>query len=87
MKTKAKNKSKILEAVYETMTDFHSAGVIDDERMKEFNALCLEPQPIILDEDIYDFLNQKCDFDAEKMRVLINDWLRKDIEIARSVSS
>jgi NAD(P)H-hydrate repair Nnr-like enzyme with NAD(P)H-hydrate dehydratase domain len=86
MKTKAKNKSKILEAVYETMTDFHSAGVIDDERMNAFKEMCLEPQPIILDADVLDYLNQKCDFNPEKIRVLINDWLRKDIEIARSVS-
>jgi DNA-binding transcriptional regulator YiaG len=86
MKTKTKNKSKILEAVYETMTDFHAAGVIDDERMNEFKEICLEPQPIILDDDVLAYLNKKCDFNPEKMRVLINDWLRKDIEIARSVS-
>jgi len=86
MKTKAKNDSKILESVYETMTDFHTAGVIDNERMNEFTEMCLEPQPIVLDDDVLAYLNKKCDFNTEKLQVLINDWLRKDIEIARSVS-
>jgi DNA-binding transcriptional regulator YiaG len=80
-----KNNSIILEAVHETMSGFHAAGVIDDERMNEFNEWCLEPERL-LDKDVFDYLNQKCDFNPEKMRVLINDWLRKDIEIARSVS-
>lgn len=86
MKNKAKNDSKILESVYETMADFHDSGVIDSERMSEFDAMCLEPQSIILDKDVLAYLNKKCDFNAEKLQVLINDWLRKDIEIARSVS-
>ena len=83
---KCNNNSPILDATYETMTDFHAAGVIDDERMNEFKEMCLEPQPIILDKDVLAYLNKKCDFNAEKLQVLINDWLRKDIEIARSVS-
>ena len=83
---KCNNNSPILDATYETMTDFHAAGVIDDERMNEFKEMCLEPQPIILDDDVLAYLNKKCDFNAEKMQVLINDWLRKDIEIAQSVS-
>lgn len=82
---KFKNDSIILEAVHETMSGFYAAGVIDDERMNEFNGWCLEPEQL-LDKDVFDYLNQKCDFNPEKMRVLINDWLRKDIEIARSVS-
>jgi len=86
MKTKIKNKSKILEAVYETMNDFHASGIIDDEKMQQYKEMCLEPEPIKLDQDILDYLNQKCNFDSEKMSALINDWLRKDIEIARSVA-
>ena len=82
---KIKNNSVILDAVHETMSGFHASGVIDDERMNEFNQWCLEPEQL-LDKDVLDYLNQKCNFDAEKMRILINDWLRKDIEIARSVS-
>ena len=83
---KCNNNSPILDATYETMTDFHAAGVIDDERMNEFKEMCLEPQPIILDKDVLAYLNKKCDFNAEKLQGLVNDCLRKDIEIARSVS-
>lgn len=42
--------------------------------------------PIYLDNDIMQFLNKKCDFNAEKVRVLINDLLRKDIEIVQAVA-
>ena len=41
--------------------------------------------PVYLDRDIMQFLNRKCDFNAEKVRVLINDLLRKDIEIIQAV--
>ena len=81
---KFKNNSIILEGLHETMSGFYAAGVIDNERMSEFNEWCLEPEQF-LDKDVLDFFNQKCDSNTEKMRVLINDWLRKDIEIARSV--
>jgi hypothetical protein len=81
---KFKNNSIILEGIHETMSGFYASGVIDNERMTEFNELCLEPQQF-LDKDVFDFFNKKCDANTEKMRVLINDWLRKDIEIARSV--
>lgn len=85
MTTRIKNKSKILEAVYETMNDFHSIGIIDDERMDGYKESCLEPLVVTLDEDVFDYLNKKCDCNAEKLHVLINDWLRKDIEIAQSI--
>lgn len=42
--------------------------------------------PIYLDQDVFLYLSQKCDFDADKIRNLINDWLRKDIEIAKRIS-
>ncbi len=42
--------------------------------------------PVYLDRDIMQFLNNKCDFNAEKVRVLINDLLRKDIEIVQAVA-
>jgi hypothetical protein len=41
--------------------------------------------PIYLDQDVLQYVNQKCDFDAERIRNLINDWLRKDIEIAKRI--
>ena len=42
--------------------------------------------PIYLDKDVFLYLSQKCGFDSDKIRDLINDWLRKDIEIAKRIS-
>ena len=42
--------------------------------------------PIYLDKDVFLYLSQKCEFDSDKIRNLINDWLRKDIEIAKRIS-
>ena len=41
MTTKAKPKSRILEAVHETASDLHRLGFIDKRKMREFEALCL----------------------------------------------
>lgn len=83
---KRNKKSPILDAIYETACDLHSCGAFTDEQMKKYQQLAPNPNPIVLDEDVLDYLNQKCDFNTEKMQVLINDWLRKEFEIARSVS-
>ena len=45
MKTKSASKSRILEAVHETATDLPSAGFISKRRMREYDALCLDPIP------------------------------------------
>ncbi len=45
MKTNKKAKSRILQAVHETASDLHNAGFIDMRRMRDFDALCLEPIP------------------------------------------
>jgi putative transcriptional regulator len=82
---KTKKNSKILEAVYETASDLHACGLLDDEKMKQYNALCLEPVTLYLEPDIVEYLNQKCDFNPQRMQLLINDLLRKNIEIARCV--
>ncbi len=37
--------SKILAAVHETAEGLHQVGAINDERMSEFDELCLEPEP------------------------------------------
>jgi len=42
--------------------------------------------PIYLDKDVFLYLSQQCDFDSDKIRNLINDWLRKAIEIAKRIS-
>ncbi len=38
-----KKKSAILEAVHETVTGLHKAGVMDQVTMREFDRLCLPP--------------------------------------------
>lgn len=43
MKRASKAKSPILAAVHETARDLHQARLIDVRRMKEYEALCLEP--------------------------------------------
>jgi putative transcriptional regulator len=37
------NKSGILDAVHETMQDFHSAGLADKRTMRQFDAMCIQP--------------------------------------------
>jgi hypothetical protein len=41
---------------------------------------------IHLDADVFEYLNEKCGGNSEKLRVLVNDLLRKNIEIARLLS-
>jgi putative transcriptional regulator len=36
-------RKRILDAVHETATGFHEAGVMDTKTMREFDALCLPP--------------------------------------------
>ncbi|AEK58732.1 helix-turn-helix domain-containing protein [Acidithiobacillus caldus SM-1] len=43
MTTKAKSKSRLLEAVHETASDLHRLGFIDKRKMRKYDALCLEP--------------------------------------------
>jgi len=38
-----KTKSAILEAVHETATGLHKAGVMDQVTLREFDVLCLSP--------------------------------------------
>jgi putative transcriptional regulator len=38
-----KKKSAILEAVHETATGLHAAGVMDRVTLREFDRLCLPP--------------------------------------------
>jgi hypothetical protein len=42
--------------------------------------------PIYLDKDILDFLSQKCQLTQINLQTLVNDLIRKDIEIARRVA-
>lgn len=45
IKTKAKAKSRIFEAVHETATDLQRLGFIDKRKMQKMDVLCLEPVP------------------------------------------
>ena len=36
-------KKSLLEAVHETVKDFHEVGVVDKVTMRQFDALCLPP--------------------------------------------
>jgi hypothetical protein len=42
--------------------------------------------PIYLDKDILEFLTQKCQLTQINLQTLVNDLIRKDIEIARRVA-
>lgn len=42
--------------------------------------------PIYLDQDIAQFLSKKCENGNANLQELVNDLLRKDIEIARSMA-
>ena len=62
--SKIKKKSRILEAVYETASDLHACGLLNNERMIEYKELCLEPVTLYLEKDMLDSLNKKCGFNA-----------------------
>ena len=42
--------------------------------------------PIYLDKDIIQYLIEKCLTTQESLQILVNDLLRKDIEIAKRVT-
>ncbi|MCF7965529.1 hypothetical protein V3O24_11460 [Methylobacter sp. Wu8] len=43
--------------------------------------------PIYLDKDVVQYLNEKCLTTQGSLQLLVNDLLRKDIEIAKRVAS
>ena len=55
MTKKGKPKSRIMEAVHETASDLHRLGFIDVHKMREYDALCLDPVP---------------EYDSKKIRAL-----------------
>jgi hypothetical protein len=93
MTMKHKKNSRLLEAIYETANDFHNSGAFNQEHMQKYDALCLSPVPvetakipIYLDNDVIEYLNEKCLTKQESLQSLVNDLLRKDIEIAKRVA-
>ena len=69
MITKSKAKSKIFEAVHETVSDLHRLGFIDKRKMRKFDVLCLDPIPA---------------YDSEKIRAL-RDHLQLSQAVLASV--
>ncbi len=55
MSEKLKAKSALLEAVHETANDLHRMGLIDQRKMRRYEALCLDQIP---------------EYDAKKIRQL-----------------
>jgi putative transcriptional regulator len=53
--TAPRAKSRIKEAVHETAAGLHRLGFIDQRRMRQYDALCLQPVP---------------DYDAERIKAL-----------------
>lgn len=45
MKKETKPKSRLMEAVHETVSDFYCLGFISARKMRRYDALCLEPVP------------------------------------------
>lgn len=82
---KFKNNSKILEAVYDTMSGFHSIGIIIDEEMNEFKEGCLESEPVKIHGDILDFIHKNYGSNRKKLEMLINDLLRKELKLTPTV--
>ncbi|MDD5227902.1 MAG: hypothetical protein PHN45_01685 [Methylococcales bacterium] len=84
-KIKIKNNSKILEAVYETMSGFHSCGIITDAEFKVYQEGCLEPESVKIHGDILDCINKKYGSNRKKLETLINDLLRKELKLTQPV--
>ncbi|MFZ2726819.1 MAG: hypothetical protein WAX77_11250 [Methylococcaceae bacterium] len=77
--------SRILEAVYETAKDLHGCGLLTDEEMQCYEEIAPPPVSVNLDSDVVAYFREKCGDNPNNLQILINDLLRKDIEIARRV--
>ena len=69
MTKKGKPKSRLMEAVHETASDLHSLGFIDVHKMRQYDALCLDPVP---------------EYDSKKIRAL-RDHLKVSQAVLASV--
>ena len=69
MTPKPKAKSRLLESIHETISDFHRLGFIDVHKMRQYDALCLDPVP---------------EYDSKKIRAL-RDHLKLSQAVLASV--
>lgn len=77
--------SPILNAIYETARGMHNCGAFSDEQMKKYEELAPKPSPINLDGDVFNYFNKKCGSNREKLQILINDLLRKELQNTQPV--
>jgi hypothetical protein len=78
--------SRLLETIYETASDLHGCGLLTDTEMQAYQDIAPLDVVVKLDSDVAAYLKEKCADNTDKLQVLINDLLRKDIEIAKRVS-
>ncbi|MDR3161855.1 MAG: hypothetical protein LBU28_09615 [Spirochaetaceae bacterium] len=50
---KNKYRSEALQVIHEDMEDMHQLGIISDGRMKEFDEMCLAPDPETAPEGLF----------------------------------
>jgi len=58
MTNRTKSSCKILVAVHETAQDLHDAGLIDQHRMRQYDALCLDAVPNYSSKSIHERRNR-----------------------------
>jgi len=78
--------SRLLETIYETASDLHGCGILTDTEMQAYQDIAPLDVLVKLDNDVVAYLKEKCADNTDKLQILINDLLRKDIEIAKRVS-
>jgi hypothetical protein len=78
--------SRLLETIYETASDLHGCGLLTDTEMQAYQDIAPLDVLVKLDNDVVAYLKEKCADNTDKLQILINDLLRKDIEIAKRVS-
>ena len=71
-----KFKSRILEAVHDTASSLHETGCISGERMKEYDALCVEPVPAYGSEEIRD-LRRRLEISQQALATVLNTSLSR----------
>lgn len=69
-----KFKSRILEAVHDTASSLHETGCLSGERMKEYDALCVEPVPAYGSEEIRD-LRRRLEISQQALATVLNTSL------------
>ena len=69
-----KFKSRILEAVHDTASSLHETGCISGERMKEYDALCVEPVPAYGSEEIRN-LRRRLEISQQALATVLNTSL------------